>query len=84
MGQMGPGRSRSLTSDRILRATFWGFGGALGSWGHWRGQALEWEVGRGGALTWEAVVPAALHVESCQVQPDPSHLLKQPVSELIH
>lgn len=34
MGQMGPGRGRGLTSDRILRATFWGFGGALGSWGH--------------------------------------------------
>ena len=48
MGQMDPGRGRGLTSDRILRARFWGFGGALGSWGHWRGQALEWEVGRGG------------------------------------
>lgn len=43
--------------------------------GCWRG---------GQPLTWEAVVPAALHVESRQVQPDSSHLLEQPVPELIH
>lgn len=36
------------------------------------------------ALTWKAMVPASLHVESCQVQPDPPHLPKQPVPELIH
>lgn len=36
------------------------------------------------ALTWEAMVPAALHVESRQVQSDPSHLLKQPVPKLVH
>lgn len=30
------------------------------------------------------MVPAALHVQGCQIQPDPSHLLKQLVPELIH
>lgn len=30
------------------------------------------------------MVPAALHVESRQVQPDPPHLPKQPVPEFIH
>lgn len=35
-------------------------------------------------LTWEAVVPAALHVESRQVQPDPHDLLKQPLPNLIY
>lgn len=35
-------------------------------------------------ITWKPVVPAALHIQSCQIQPDPSHLLKQLVPELIH
>lgn len=35
-------------------------------------------------LTWKAMVPAALHVQSRQVQPDPSHLPKQLVPEFIY
>ena len=58
------------------------------SWGHWRGQAVDWKVGGprvpGSPLTREAMVAAALHVERGQVQPDPHDLLKQPLPDLIH
>lgn len=36
------------------------------------------------ALTWKAMVPAPLHVQSRQVQPDPHDLLKQPLPDLVH
>lgn len=52
----------------------------------WEQPWSKQSLGRRGRcpLTWEAVVPAALHVERGQVQPNPSHLLEQPVPELIH
>ena len=46
-------------------------------------EAKAWEEGRahpGG----RGVVPAALRVESHQVQPDPLHLTKEPVPQLVH
>lgn len=45
-----------------------------------------WEIGWGWdwLLTWEAVVPAALHVQSRKVQPNPHDLHKQSFPDLIH
>lgn len=64
----GP-RERWVPDLRLIpKSKVLGCGEALGSWGHWRGQALRvgGVVGVGRRtlqlLTWEPVVSAALHV----------------------